>query len=372
MTSKFYRPRVCQMVLASVLMLLLTSCSMIDSARTAKNDWIPPAPTPTFTFNSLSGRVGEDNRVLAVKIDDTEQARPQIGLTEADVVYVEQVEGGVTRLAAIYSSRIPAQIGPIRSARISDIELLEQYGKVAFAFSGAQRKLRPVIDSANLFNVGAEREGILVYSRDKERRAPWNMILNTRALFARIDKRNLDVALASNRGWNFAQAKERDETSDEVEAGDVGKGAEGAEIITAQMRWPATKYEIAWSEDYSGWLLTHDGSSKDDARGVPIVASTFVAQVVDISDSEYGDKFGGRTPLVTTVGQGPVFIFKNGRVITGTWNRPTAQEGTSFASEDGKEITFARGQIWFALVGQEPKITYRAQPEPLESAAPTP
>ena len=343
------------MLLTLLLTLLLSSCAVIDDARNSGDDWIPAAPTPTFTFNSLSGRVGQDNRVLAVKIDDTEQARPQIGITEADVVYVEQVEGGVTRLAAIYSSRIPARIGPVRSARISDIDLLEQYGKVAFAFSGAQRKLRPVIDGANLFNVGAEREGILVYSRDKDRRAPWNMILNTRELFSRIDKRELDVALATNRGWNFSE-----------------KNDSGAEIISAQMRWPATRYEIAWSKEYSGWLITHDGSSKEDARGVPIVASTFVAQVVPITDSEYGDKFGGRTPLVNTVGQGRVFIFRNGRVIAGTWNRPTAQDGTSFTDDDGNEITFARGQIWFALVAQEPEITLPAPPEAAQSALPSP
>ena len=138
------------------------------------------------------------------------------------------------------------------------------------------------------------------------------------------------------------------------------------------MRWPATRYEISWSEEYSGWVISHDGTSKDDARGVPIVASTFIAQIVSITDSEYGDKFGGRTPLVTTVGTGAAFIFRDGRVIIGRWNRPTAQDGTTFTTEQGEEITFARGQIWFALVAQEPKITYPAEPEDSGSASPTP
>jgi len=215
--------------------------------------------------------------------------------------------------------------------------------------------LRPVINSANLFNVGAEREGIAVYSRNKDRRAPWNMILNTQELLTRIDKRNLDVALASNRGWNFSK-----------------KSEQGREIISAQMRWPATRYEISWSEEYSGWVISHDGTSKDDARRVPIVASTFIAQIVSITHSEYGDKFGGRTPLVTTVGTGAAFIFRDGRVIIGRWTRPTAQDGTTFTTEQGEEITFARGQIWFALVAQEPKITYPAEPEDSGSASPTP
>lgn len=338
----------------TILLVSLVGCSAITDQVGGRTNR-PPAPSPTFTFNSLSGRIGNDDRILAVKIDDTTPARPQIGLKDADVVYIEQVEGGVTRLAAIYSSRYPAKIGPIRSARISDMELLSQYGKVAFAFSGAQSKLRPVIDRANLFNVGAEREGILVYSRDKDRRAPWNMMLNTQALFERIDKRGLDVVRAKNMGWNFAK-----------------KSKVGEEILIAKMRWPATRYEISWSKDYSGWVISHDGTDKIDASGVPIVASTFIAQVVSITDSGYGDKFGGRTPLVATVGTGSAFIFRDGRVIKGLWSRGDESSGTRFTTADGEEIAFKAGQIWFALVEQEPEITYPVAPESAQSASPTP
>ena len=95
---------------------------------------------------------------MVVKIDDTTAARPQAGLEDADLVYIEQVESGLTRLAAVFSSKIPAIIGPVRSARISDIEILEQFGRVAFAYSGAQKKLLPVIAAANLENLGAQRQ----------------------------------------------------------------------------------------------------------------------------------------------------------------------------------------------------------------------
>lgn len=343
-----------KLLLSTLLLISLVGCSAVTD-QVGGGTERPPAPTPRYTFNSLSGRVGEDGRILAVKIDDTEPARPQIGLREADVVYIEQVEGGVTRLAAIYSSRYPAKIGPIRSARISDMELLAQYGKVAFAFSGAQRKLRPVIDGANLFNIGAEREGIQVYSRDQFRRAPWNMILNTQALFDQIDKRELDVVTAKNMGWSFKK-----------------KIALGEEIVSAKMRWPATRYEISWSEEYSGWVINQDGTSKIDAGGVPIVASTFIAQVVSITDSGYGDKFGGKTPLVTTVGTGSALIFRDGRVIEGRWSRGDANSGTTFTTGDGEEIPFKAGQIWFALVEQRPEITYPVAPDIAQGASPIP
>ena len=123
---------------------MLSGCSAVTSVLPDKK-----------VTSVLSGREGSDGQLLAVKIDDTNMAHPQIGLEDADVVYIEQVEGGLTRLAAIFSTVIPSRIGPVRSARISDIDILSQYGRVAFAYSGAQRKLLPVIQSANLEDLGA-------------------------------------------------------------------------------------------------------------------------------------------------------------------------------------------------------------------------
>ena len=119
---------------ARVLVFALTGGGVVSDLLPAKK-----------ATSVLSGREGVDGRVLAVKIDDTNAAHPQIGLEDADIVYIEQVEGGLTRLAAIFSTVIPQRVGPVRSARISDIDILSQFGRVAFAYSGAQRKLLPVI-----------------------------------------------------------------------------------------------------------------------------------------------------------------------------------------------------------------------------------
>ena len=104
----FKRP----VILGVVSCLLLTGCSVVSRIL----------PDKAIT-NVLSGREGSNGPVLVVKIDDTTQAHPQIGLEDADIVYIEQVEGGLTRLAAVFSSVIPQRIGPVRSARISDIEI---------------------------------------------------------------------------------------------------------------------------------------------------------------------------------------------------------------------------------------------------------
>jgi hypothetical protein len=123
-------------------------------------------------LNSLTNLPGSDGPILVVKIDDTTLSHPQVGLKSADVVYIEQVEGGLTRLAALFSSKIPARVGPVRSARISDLELLAQYGKVGFAFSGAQRKLLPEIAAANIYDLGAMKYGPQYYANDPNRNPP--------------------------------------------------------------------------------------------------------------------------------------------------------------------------------------------------------
>ena len=137
--------------------------------------------------NFLNGLPGVNEQILVVKIDDTRAAHPQIGLEYADVVYVEQVEGGLTRLAAVYSSQLPPLIGPVRSARISDLELLAQYGRVGFAYSGAQKKMRPVIAAANLENLSAERNPPSIYGKDPERPGPVNMVLKPDLLLERAN-----------------------------------------------------------------------------------------------------------------------------------------------------------------------------------------
>ena len=96
-------------------------------------------------------------RVLAVKIDNLAPARPQTGFTGADIVYVLPVEGGLSRFMAVFSSRFPSVIGPVRSAREDDLELLRQFGRPAFAYSGAQPQLLPVVERARTVDLYAGR-----------------------------------------------------------------------------------------------------------------------------------------------------------------------------------------------------------------------
>ena len=290
--------------------------------------------------NSLSGRVGSDGPILAVKIDDTAPAHPQAGLEDADIVYIEQVEGGLTRLAAIFSSKIPEVIGPVRSARISDIEILEQFGKVAFAYSGAQTKLLPVIASANVINLGAQRQSPQIYTTDPLRRAPTAMMLQAQKLMANVAKAQLPVATSKPIGWIFGEKPET-----------------GTAISSVKVSWPANSYTATWSDEEKRWLLSHRDSPNLSSSGVHLGPTTFVIQLISITDSIYRDKVGGVTPYSETVGTGKGFVLRDGLAIAANWSRPSGDQGTTWTTLAGDEIKFAAGQVWIALTDKAPVFT---------------
>jgi hypothetical protein len=303
-------------------------------------------------YSSLTGLQGSDGPVLVVKIDDTTFAHPQVGLRSADVVYVEQVEGGLTRLATVFSSSIPAVVGPIRSARISDIELLSQYGKVAFAYSGAQKKMFPVIAAANLFDVGANKYGPTFYSNDPTRIAPYAMMLKAPELLRAASERGVTPATSADMGWTFGDAPE-----------------ELIPITSAHISWPASSYDADWSLEEERWLLKHNGNINLDETGYQLGPKTFVIQIVSITDSIYKDKVGGVTPFSATVGEGSCFILRNGGYLPCRWNRESESEGTTFTELSGKEVTFEKGQIWFALTSKEPVFTTSTLQDATKSAS---
>jgi hypothetical protein len=240
----------------------------------------------------------------------------------------------------VFSSKIPAVIGPVRSARISDIEILEQFGRVAFAYSGAQKKLLPVIAAANLENLGAQRQSREIYSNDPLRNAPTAMMLQAQTLMQKVEEQQLPVAISKNAGWNFAESFDT-----------------GTAIASAKVSWPANSYDAVWSELEKRWLLFHRGVPNLAASGIHLGATTFVIQIVSITPSEYGDKFGGVTPFTATVGSGRGYVLRDGKYITALWNRPTPDSGTTWTTNQGEEIPFAPGQIWIALTDKEPVFT---------------
>jgi hypothetical protein len=331
--------------------LAVVSILIVLSSCASPSSFVKKVTQAEVEKNVLTNLPGTNGPVLAVKIDDTNAAHPQVGLNSADVIYIEQVEGGLTRLAAIFTDKIPDLIGPVRSARISDIEILEQYGRVGFAYSGAQSKMRPILAAANLENMSAERNPPSIYQSDKTRYAPTNMMVDAKALLKKtIEDEGKKIDTVKSIGWQF------------------GKGSELAkDLASAEVKWPAAKYGMTWSKSEKRWLLTFNGKPNLDSNGRQLGSANFVIQKVAITDSIYGDKFGGVTPMSNTVGSGTGYLLRDGKIVSIKWDRPSTQVGTIWTLTDGTVANFADGQVWIALTDTEPKLEY---PAPAESASP--
>ena len=290
--------------------------------------------------NLINGLAGSNNQILVVKVDDTKEARPQIGLEGADVVYVEQVEAGLTRIAAIYSSILPEIIGPVRSARISDIELLAQFGRVGLAYSGAQSKMRPVLAAANIENLSAERNPPSIYLKDPERSGPVNMILKPALLLERANaKAATEIDSPKVAPWSFGDAPKL-----------------GAATIAAKVKWPNARYELKWNETDKRYLIYFNGEPNMDASGTQLKADTAIIQLVSITPSIYGDKFGGITPFSKTIGSGKAIMLRDGFSYKLTWQRDIETDVTTWLDEDGKVANFKPGKIWIFLTDNAPVL----------------
>ncbi|GBL33082.1 putative lipoprotein YerB [Actinomycetota bacterium] len=322
-------------------LILFISLTVIILSLTGNTD-LPKLPlVKEQAKNFFTGLAGENKQILVVKIDDTNAAHPQIGLESADVVYVEQVEGGLTRLAAIYTSKLPPLIGPIRSARISDIELLAQFGRVGFAYSGAQSKMRPVIAAANLENLSAERNPPSIYGKDPDRPGPVDMILKPDLLLERANanpKIRIETATASV--FPF---------------GDAPKGETNTAV--AKVKWPSAKYELRWDSTNEKWLIYFNEKPNMAANGDHLYADTAIIQIVSIMPSIYGDKFGEITPFSKTTGSGKAVMLRDGFSYQISWQRNLETDVTTWMSQDGGVANFKPGRTWIFLTDKAPVLT---------------
>ncbi|MEH0417060.1 DUF3048 domain-containing protein [Streptomyces sp. B21-083] len=262
--------------------------------------------------------------VLAVKIDNVPGARPQTGLEAADIVYAEQVEGGLSRLMAIYATRLPEAVGPVRSARESDLELLGQFDKPTLAFSGAQRKLLPLIDRAPLTAEPPESAASGAYYRGTDRAAPHNLYLRPQKLVG-----TAPGADALTTGFRYGAAPEG-----------------GAPEKSRTVRFPSARFTFTWSAERHGWLVSMDGTPTVAGDGKRIAAPTVVVQYVKVRESRFHDVLGNNSPYTQSVGSGRAQVLRDGRAFDVKWRRAAAPDGTDFTTAAGTPVNFAKGQVW--------------------------
>jgi len=289
----------------------------------------PPPAVPQPASQLYSPFTGEPvtsfGPVIAVKIDNIVYARPQTGLGAADIVYVIPVEGGLTRFMAIYSSQVPPVIGPVRSAREDDIELLRQFGTPAFAYSGAQPHLLPVVEHARIVDLYSNI--VSGYYRDYRRIAPYNLYARGPALQAKAT----GASTAHDIGFRFGPAP-----------------AGGQEATTERASYASASFTFTYSPTSGRWLVSMDGRPALTTDTGQLSAATVVIQHTVVRTSPYIE-WGALPPYAESAGSGSALVLRDGLAYPAHWSRPALDGGTTFTTAAGQPMTFAPGPVWVVL-----------------------
>jgi hypothetical protein len=286
-----------------------------------------PSPTPPPNVSPLTGLPGGRGKpVLVVKIDNTRPAHPQVGINKADIVYLEEVEGGLTRLAAVFSSTLPGTVGPVRSARQTDIDLFSQYGGVAYAYSGGQPAVVNMLHHAHLY---LEPDGYGGgWFRGSGRHAPYNLFASP----TRLIKARPNAAVVHDVGFRFGP----------ILPGMRASAGFDVSYKAAHVTW-------RWRGARKGFVLSMDGSPAGVANDGQIIASNVIVQYTRVVASGLHDVNHNATPYTHTIGHGNAVFFRDGHYVSGTWSRPKASSGTAWFV-GGKRYPMRPGRTWVILV----------------------
>ena len=273
-----------------------------------------------------SGLPGDEIRrpALAVKIDNVSVARPQEGINQADVVYEELVEAGLTRLVAVFQTTGARSVGPIRSARTSDPPLLEGFDRPLFAYSGANRGTRGAVAASELTDVGYDAASSL-YWRSTSRRAPHNLFSATDRLWGKYPERD-EIPTAP-----FAFRTVLDELHPSAEP-----------VAGVFVDFGHAEIDYAWNGE--GWERTHNGDAHSDSDGIRVAPPNVVIQFTTYGTSSADS----RSPEAETVGSGEAWVFTDGHVVRGRWERPDQSRPAALVA-DGRPIRLTPGRTWVAL-----------------------
>jgi len=276
---------------------------------------------------------------LAVKIDTTEKARPPVGLLQADVVFEEMVEGRLTRLMAVFHSQTPDDVGPVRSARSSDVAFLGEQGRPLFAWSGANRDFVQLIQSSNLVDVGPGAAGD-AYRRQSGRTAPANLFANPLQL--REIGASLDPTAAATDPPQMFQYR----VAGQPLAGPNLAAAAGFETngdLNVRVRWD---YDPAGGV----YVRTQNGTPHVDVNGAQVAAMNVLVRWTPYVDSGYVDTSGAMVPEASAIGEGDATLLTQGQVVPAHWAKAAVEGPTTYTLLDGTPLLLTPGNTWVEVL----------------------
>ncbi|CAN5707025.1 DUF3048 domain-containing protein [soil metagenome] len=306
--------------------------SSTTSTTAAPTTTTTAPPTYPLTGLPVADQAVAERPALVVKVDNTDKARGrQTGLTAADVVYVELVEGGNTRLAAIYQSTDADPVGPVRSARTSDVAITGNLDGPVFAFSWAAGGVLDIIRAANLVDAGFDVQPGAYQVRGS---GVLRFYIATSTFFGFAPE---------GAGPPPALFTYRPEGAVVSAAG--AEDAGGVMVSYGGVANTQVSYEAA----PGGWARSQNGAPFVEESGARIEPPNVIVQFVDYANSGFVDVTGAPSPEAVLVGEGEAWVLTGGKLVRGRWSRADLGAATSYTDSAGAPIALAPGRTWVEL-----------------------
>lgn len=342
--------RMCTAALVALALLSAGGCSKppagVKSAwpfASAEREVPRPPMVPRWPYTGVTAPSAQaiSRRPLSIKIENSSASRPQIGLNSADVVYETITEGGITRFNCIFHSQIPKTVGPVRSARLSDLWIVPQYDGLFF-FSGASSSVNSRVNGADLPNLSQDVGVSRPYSRATNRSAPHNLLLDTTKAYAEAKKRGF-------------------KTTARLEALQFDRRTLDASPAVSVIDIPfsqANSVRWEYDRDLNAYLRWNNGNKHRDAATDEQVRADNVVVIWAKYTQASRDMVGSTTFDVDLGGKGRVSIFRDGTRLDGTW---VAQRNAPprFRAKDGSPLKLATGRTWFQVIRTDGRIDMR-------------
>ncbi|MBC7443337.1 MAG: DUF3048 domain-containing protein [Ramlibacter sp.] len=317
-------------------LLALTACSAGTPAPTKspagtgyESGYESPGATVLAPVRGTTVPAGSvDNPSLAAKIDNHEAARPQVALERTDIVFEELVEGGLTRYVALWQSDVPELVGPVRSIRPMDPDIIAPFGGIV-AYSGGQQQFVDLMEATDVINVSHDRDDTGVFYRDDARDAPHNVILKAKEVVDRND------TVAPPR-QQFAYAATVSGSSAAVDGAPVS----AINSRFSDQRWPGW----TWDAASTTYLRSQEGAPDLDGSGAQLRATNVLILRVVI------DETSTNVPKTTLIGSGEAWVSAGGKSLHATWSKSGQDAPIRLVDDNGVTVRLAAGNTWIELV----------------------
>jgi hypothetical protein len=294
----------------------------------------PPPPVAALTGVELDEPL--DRPVLAVKIDNAAAALPPQGLDAADIVFEEEVEGGLTRFLALFQSEDPEEIGPVRSGREVDADLLPEFDPV-LAFSGAAHPVKNLLMEAEV-PFYEEGQADDAFFRVPDRIAPHNLFAHTEQLWEAGEDQEVPV--------------------DPVFTFDEDTPFGGIETGTADLVFSAYS-NAQWVWNDTAWERLQNGSPHVTAEGEVITAQNVVLMRIETAQGNRTDSAGNPTVALDVFGKGPAIVLRDGERFKAQWVKEDADSPLQWLDKDGDPLPLTPGSTWVELLDITADYSFR-------------